>query len=248
MSRGQSSTVILSPSVNDAILNDVNGSAQGLATVIPTPSFEIEIPTPKLDMDLPSEGVGLSAPPMSWDSSMGVPSLNMGRADGCILGGIDMEQVHHTSSPALDEDEQEFTEMAEATRMRTMLPYGFKFLRATGMEQFETDEHGDVEGMGGGMGGGMGEGFVEGYMEVEKGMGNKDGEAVTYSLGEQDETLSSPVANCGHYTPSADLMAMMAHEECGTLNMGLGGYEESRNGLGLESEEFGDFLGLFGSR
>lgn len=247
VSRGQYGTAILHPSIHDdAILRDSDGSApQDLGKVMPSLSLEGELSIPKVDIDLPGEGLGfLSAPSfMSWDSFLGASSLNI-RAGGCILGGISPEQDHHTSSPALEKDEQEFTETAEAMRMRTTMANRFEFLRATGtLQQFEKeeDDDGDVKVK------------VEGcYMEAEEeGMGNNnDGEAVNHFLGEQDERRrGGPVANWGHYRPSADLMAMMAREELGRLNMGVGGYEESWNNEQYqESQEFADFLGLFGSR
>lgn len=249
VSRGQYGTAMLHPSINDgAMLSDSNRSAhQDLRKVMPNPSLEEELLIPKVDMNLPGEGLGFLGAPssMSWDSFLGASGLNI-RADGCILGGISPEQDHHTSSPAMEKDEQEFTETAEAMRMRTMMPDGFGFLRAREMQQqFGTykddDDDGDVKVK------------VEGCnMEAEEeGMGNNnDGEAVKHFLGEEDERRrGGPVVNWGHCRPSADLMAMMAREELGTLNMGVGGYEESwNNEQGQGSQEFADFLGLFGSR
>ena len=250
VSRGQCGTATLRPSINDgAILSDSNGSVhQHLGKIMPNPSLEGELSIPKVDMNLPGEGLGFLGAPssMSWDSFLGASGLNI-RADGCILGGISPEQDHHTSSPAMEKDEQEFTETAEAMRMRTMMQDGFGFLRATEMQQqFGTYENDDDDDGGVRL-------KVEGcYMEAEEEVmgNNNDVEAVKHFLGEQDERRRGGlVVNWRHYRPSADLMAMMAREELGTLNMGVGGYEASwKNEQGQESQEFADFLGLFGSR
>lgn len=249
VSKSQCGTAILRPNINDgAILSDSNGSVhQHLGKIMPNPSLERELSIPKVDMNLPGEILGFLGAPSSitWDSFLGASGLNI-RADGCILGGISPEQDHHTSSPTMEKDEQEFTETAESMRMRTMMPDGFEFLKATKMhQQFGTykdddDDDGDVKVK------------LEGcYMEAEdEGMGNNnEWEAVKLFWGEQDRRRGGPLVNWGHHRPSADLMAMMAREELGKLNMGVGGYEASwNNEQGQESQEFADFLGLFGSR
>lgn len=141
----ENATFVSSPHINYTILTDANVMAQDLITVFYSHSFEAEQDqTLKKEMDhLPGEGLDS---PISWESCMSISSLDMdtthgylwspmlsdpfssvsgvdmSRLGGYILGEVGLEQIYSTSSPSLEEDEQGFSEAAEAMRMQTLVP------------------------------------------------------------------------------------------------------------------------------
>ena len=154
--------------VNYTILNDTNVIVQEYSTAFSGHSFDKK--RVKMEIDPPCEGLGSL---ISWDSFMCLSSLNMGkehdhlwptsallsdpfssvsdldmmrRTRACILAEVGSEQTYSTSSPALEKDEQDFSETAEAVRMQTLVTDGFGLQSPIGEDQQSegtTDEDDD---------------------------------------------------------------------------------------------------------
>lgn len=160
--------------VNYTILNDTNVIVQEYSTAFSGHSFDKK--RVKMEIDPPCEGLGSL---ISWDSFMCLSSLNMGkehdhlwptsallsdpfssvsdldmmrRTHACILAEVGSEQTYSTSSPALEKDEQDFSETAEAVRMHTLVTDGFGLQSPIGEDQQSegrTDEDDDDDSDGG---------------------------------------------------------------------------------------------------